>query len=221
MPHPGTLVIKHLGLQPYEETWRAMRDYTDRRDEASTDQLWLLEHPPVFTLGQAGKPEHLLDPGAIPVIQSDRGGQVTYHGPGQLLAYLLLDLRRAGLGVRGLVTRLEQAVVDMLAERGISATGRRDAPGVYVGEAKIAAIGLRVRHGCSLHGISLNVAMDLAPFSRINPCGYPGLPVTQLSELLPGADLSDVQRALPHYLARALGYTFEFETENSQESAIP
>jgi lipoyl(octanoyl) transferase len=221
MPRQGTLLVKQLGLQPYLTTWQAMRDYTERRGAAGADQLWLLEHPPVFTLGQAGKPEHLLDPGDIPVIKTDRGGQVTYHGPGQLVAYLLLDLRRAGIGVRGLVTRLEQAVVDQLAALGIEAKGRRDAPGVYVGEAKIAAIGLRVRHGCSFHGLSLNVAMDLAPFACINPCGYPGLPVTQLSDLLPGADLPGARRDFPQHLARALGYTLEFETHDSPESAIP
>jgi len=214
-PHTGTLVVKHLGLQPYAKTWQAMRDYTDSRDAASPDYLWLLEHPPIFTLGQAGKPEHLLHPGDIPVVKTDRGGQVTYHGPGQLVVYLLLDLRRAGLGVRGLVSLLEQAVIDLLAADGISAAARRDAPGVYVGEAKIAAVGLRVRHGCSFHGLSLNVAMDLSPFERINPCGHPGQPVTQLSDLLRGADLLQVQRDLPHHLARALGYTLEHTPRES------
>lgn len=209
MRHTGTLHIKELGLQPYAETWRAMRDYTDRRGPDGTDQLWLLEHPPVFTLGQAGKPEHLLDPGDIPVVETDRGGQVTYHGPGQLVAYLLLDLRRAGLGVRGLVNLLEQAVVDLLAAEGIEAAARKDAPGVYVEDAKIASIGLRVRRGCSFHGLSLNLAMDLSPFSRINPCGYPGLRVTQLRDLVPEVDLPRVRRELPQHLARGLGYTLD------------
>jgi lipoyl(octanoyl) transferase len=200
-----------MGLRPYAETWRAMREYTDQRDADSPDQLWLLEHPPVFTLGQAGKPEHLLAPGEIPVIKTDRGGQVTYHGPGQLVAYLLLDLRRAGLGVRGLVTLLEQAVIDLLRAEGIEASAREDAPGVYIAEAKIASVGLRVRHGCSFHGLSLNVAMDLTPFERINPCGYPGLEVTQLSELVEEADLPRVGQELSQHLARGLGYTLEFD----------
>lgn len=213
MSYNGTLQVKYLGRQPYDETWQAMRDYTDRRGPDSPDQLWLLEHPPVFTLGQAGKPEHLLDPGSIAVVKTDRGGQVTYHGPGQLVAYLLLDLRRAGLGVRGLVSLLEQTVIQLLADLGIEAVARRDAPGVYVHDAKIASIGLRVRRGCSFHGLSLNLDMDLSPFERINPCGYPGLRVTQLSELITDADIPKVQRDLPQYLAQALGYTLALEPE--------
>ncbi len=221
MPYAGTLIVKHLGLQPYAETWQAMQEYTDRRDDASPDQFWLLEHPPVFTLGQAGKSEHLLDPGDIPVVKTDRGGQVTYHGPGQLIGYLLLDLRRAELGVRGLVSLLEQTVIELLAADGIHAVARRDAPGVYVNEAKIASIGLRVRHGHSFHGFSLNVAMDLSPFSRINPCGYPGLRVTQLSELVRDVNLPRVQQELARHLAHGLGYTLEFESHHSPESVIP
>ncbi|MEJ2453422.1 MAG: lipoyl(octanoyl) transferase LipB [Candidatus Thiodiazotropha sp.] len=220
MPLTGTLHVKQLGLRPYAETWHAMRDYTDRRDASSDDQLWLLQHPPVFTLGQAGKPEHLIAPGTIPVIRTDRGGQVTYHGPGQLVAYLLLDLRRAGLGVRGLVTLLEQAVIDMLAAEGIEAAARRDAPGVYVGDAKIASVGLRVRHGCSFHGLSLNIAMDLSPFERINPCGYPGLHVTQLADWVKGADLPRAEREFPRHLARGLGYTLEFESRQRSETVV-
>jgi lipoyl(octanoyl) transferase len=220
MSSHGTLVVRHLGLRPYAETWQAMRDYTGRRDAASPDQLWLLEHPPVFTLGQAGKPEHLINPGAIPVVKTDRGGQVTYHGPGQLIAYLLLDLRRAGLGVRGLVNLLEQAVIAMLAADGIEAATRPNAPGVYVKEAKIASIGLRVRQGCSYHGLSLNIAMDLAPFDRINPCGYPGLRVTQLSELVTDATLSKAQRELPQHLAKGLGYTLKFEAKQIPEAIV-
>jgi lipoyl(octanoyl) transferase len=181
-----------------------MRAFTDGRGPETPDELWLTEHPPVFTLGQAGKPEHLLDPGAIPVIRVDRGGQVTYHGPGQVMAYLLLDLKRRGLGVRELVERLEQAVIDLLAAHGIDAHGRRDAPGVYVGAAKIAALGLRIRHGRSYHGLSLNVAMDLEPFDRINPCGYPGLEVTQLSALGGPAELERVADELAAHLARVL-----------------
>ncbi|MBA1332820.1 lipoate--protein ligase, partial [Candidatus Endoriftia persephone str. Guaymas] len=165
----NTLLVRELGVQPYLDVWQAMCDYTEQRDPQSTDQLWLLQHPPVFTLGQAGKPEHLLNPGEIPIVQSDRGGQVTYHGPGQLIAYLMLDLRRAKLGVRALVTLLEQSVIELLAKRGITSEARADAPGVYVEGRKIAALGLRVRRGCSYHGLSLNVAMETEPFSRINP----------------------------------------------------
>jgi lipoyl(octanoyl) transferase len=202
-----------LGRQPYESTWQAMRDYTDRRDHNSQDQLWLLEHPPVFTLGQAGKPEHLLSPGEIPVIQTDRGGQVTYHGPGQLIAYLMLDLRRANLGVRALVSQLELAVIALLNDYDVEGRPRSDAPGVYVGEQKIASLGLRVRHGCSFHGLSLNVDMDLEPFQRINPCGHPGLRVTQLADFGIHADLPSLGLALSNHLAKGLGYTLAAVSE--------
>lgn len=204
------LLVRQLGLQPYQTTWQAMQDYTNARDASSPDQLWLVEHPPVFTLGQAGKTEHLLDPGNIPVIKTDRGGQVTYHGPGQLIAYLLLDLRRARIGVRTLVGHLEGAVISLLAEYGIAAVARRDAPGVYIAESKVASLGLRIRRGCSFHGLSLNVDMDLAPFTRINPCGYPGLKVTQLVDQQIDADLATLGRKLPHHLAQTLGYTLTF-----------
>ncbi len=203
------LLVKQLGLQPYEIIWEAMRNYTEQRDQESQDQLWLLEHPPVFTLGQAGRPEHLIDPGGIPIIRTDRGGQVTYHGPGQLVAYLLLDLRRAKLGIRALVSLLEQTVIALLADHGVHAVARPDAPGVYVDDRKIAALGLRVRKGCSLHGLSLNIDMDLEPFSRINPCGYPGLAVTQLADLIDSADLPSIGRAFSRHLAQGLGYTCE------------
>lgn len=183
MKRPGVPEIHDLGLQDYGQVWRRMRAFTDSRHAETPDQLWLVEHPPVFTQGQNGQPEHLLDPGDIPVISTDRGGQVTYHGPGQQVMYVLLDLRRRKLGVRALVTLLEQTVIELLAEYGITAEARTDAPGVYVEGAKVASLGLRVRRGCSYHGVSLNVAMDLAPFERINPCGYPNLPVTQLSLL--------------------------------------
>ncbi|WPL19918.1 Octanoyltransferase [Thiorhodovibrio winogradskyi] len=182
-----------------------MVGFTDARDAASADELWVLEHYPVFTLGQAGRREHLLNPDKIPVIQSDRGGQVTYHGPGQLVVYVLLDLRRRGLGVRQLVSLLEQAVIALLAIQGIGAYSKAGAPGVYVTDAKIAALGLRVRRGCSYHGLALNVAMDLTPFSRIHPCGYPGLKVTQMADL--GCDLSmdSIAAALVDQLCRLLG----------------
>ena len=182
----SSLTVRRLpGLSDYGETWSAMRAFTAVRNPDTPDELWLLEHPPVFTLGQAGRPEHLLDPGPIPVVRTDRGGQVTYHGPGQLVAYLLYDLHRAGIGVRRLVGLLEQSVIDLLAARGIGALARADAPGVYVDGAKIASVGLRVSRGCSYHGIALNVDLDLDPFRRINPCGYPGLAVTRLADLCP------------------------------------
>jgi len=195
--------IRHLGLCDYRPVWRRMQDYTARRAGAADDVLWILEHHPVFTLGMNGKPEHLLAPGDIPVVEVDRGGQVTYHGPGQLLVYPLLDLRARGLGIRGLVELLEQSVIDWLGAQGVTARARRDAPGVYVDGAKIAALGLRVRRGCSYHGVSFNVDMDLEPFSRINPCGYAGMAVTQVRDLGIAADLDTVARGwLPGLLAR-------------------
>lgn len=175
--------IHNLGLRPYQETWDAMRDYTASRNAASEDQIWLVQHPPVYTQGQAGKPEHLLAPGDIPVIQIDRGGQITYHGPGQIIMYLLLDIRRAGIGIRALVSLIEESVIGFLQEQGIRAQSRADAPGVYVGGKKIASLGLRVRGGCTYHGVALNVDMDLEPFSRINPCGLVGMQMTQLRDL--------------------------------------
>ncbi|ENO0283418.1 MAG: lipoyl(octanoyl) transferase LipB [Enterobacter asburiae] len=176
------ILVRHLGLQPYEPVSQAMHDFTDSRDDSTPDEIWLVEHLPVFTQGQAGKAEHLLMTGDIPVIQSDRGGQVTYHGPGQQVMYVLLNLKRRKLGVRELVTLLEQTVVNTLAEYGIDAHPRADAPGVYVGEMKICSLGLRIRKGCSFHGLALNINMDLAPFQRINPCGYAGMEMTQMRQ---------------------------------------
>jgi lipoyl(octanoyl) transferase len=176
----NTLLVRQLGVQPYEPVSQAMHDFTDQRDETTPDEIWLVEHQPVFTQGQAGKAEHVLVPGDIPVIQSDRGGQVTYHGPGQQVMYVLLDLKRRKLGVRELVTLLEQTVVNTLAEFDIESHPRADAPGVYVGEKKICSLGLRIRKGCSFHGLALNIAMDLSPFLRINPCGYAGMEMTQM-----------------------------------------
>ena len=175
--------IHNLGLRPYQESWDAMRACTAARDADSADQIWLVQHPPVYTQGQAGKPEHLLAPGDIPVIQIDRGGQITYHGPGQTVMYLLLDLRRAGIGIRALVSLIEESVIGYLQELGIRAQSRIDAPGVYVDGKKIASLGLRVRGGCTYHGVALNVDMDLEPFSRINPCGLVGMQMTQLRDL--------------------------------------
>nr|VFK43659.1 MAG: lipoyl(octanoyl) transferase [Candidatus Kentron sp. SD]VFK47813.1 MAG: lipoyl(octanoyl) transferase [Candidatus Kentron sp. SD] len=177
------ITLRHLGLVDYETTWRAMRSFTHGRDSNTPDELWLLEHPPVFTLGQAGRLEHLKSPRDIPVVRTDRGGQVTYHGPGQLVLYVLLDLNRWRLGVRRLVEILENSVIALVSEAGIRANGKKGAPGVYVEGRKLAALGLRVRRGCCYHGLSLNVNMDLAPFGWIDPCGYPGLGVTQLRDL--------------------------------------
>jgi lipoyl(octanoyl) transferase len=177
------VIVRWLGRVAYEPTVQSMQRFTDERDAGTPDELWLLEHPPVFTLGMAADRSHLLEAGDIPVVQTDRGGQITYHGPGQLVAYPLLDLRRLGMQVRTLVLQLEQAVIDLVAAHGIAASGRRDAPGVYVDGAKLASLGLRVRRGASYHGLALNVDMDLAPFARINPCGMAGLAVTSLAQL--------------------------------------
>ena len=205
-PQPPPPLIRRLGCRPYEPVWREMQAFTNDRGPETRDQIWLLEHTPVFTLGQAAKPEHLLDPGTIPVVQTDRGGQVTYHGPGQLVAYLLLNLRRHGLGVRQLVNLIEQSLIDLLQAYAIEAVARPDAPGVYVEGRKIAALGLRVRHGCSFHGLSLNVDMELEPFSRINPCGYPDLQVAQLSEWYPDLDREAVANRLIRRILERLGY---------------
>jgi lipoyl(octanoyl) transferase len=199
------LLVRRLGLCEYVRTWRAMQAFTDGRGPETPDELWLLEHSPVYTLGQAGRPEHVLDAGGIPVIRVDRGGQVTYHGPGQLVVYVLVDLRRAGFGVKRLVHLLEQSVINLLAGYGIDSAARPDAPGVYVGDAKIAALGLRVRKGCSFHGLALNVAMDLEPFSRINPCGYSGLAVTQISDLGRPAKIRAVESDLSEKIEKLLG----------------
>jgi lipoyl(octanoyl) transferase len=199
-------IIRHLGLQAYEPTWRAMQRFTDERNAATPDEIWLLEHPPVFTLGLNAKREHLLAPGDIPVIQIDRGGQVTYHGPGQLVVYPLIDLKRSGLGVRQLVTALENAVVAYAAELGVAARASREAPGVYVDGAKLASVGLRVRRGASYHGLALNVTVDLEPFRRINVCGYPGLGVTRLEDLASGVEMSAAARALVPHLLGELGF---------------
>ncbi len=193
-----------LGRVDYEPTWRAMQDFTAARTADTADELWLLEHAPIFTLGLNAKPEHLLKPGDIPVLQIDRGGQVTYHGPGQVVAYVLLDIARRQLGVQRLVQLMEQAVIDLLAEFGVPAQGRRDAPGVYVEGAKLAAVGLRVKRGRSYHGLALNVDMDLEPFSRINPCGYPGMQVTQLRDLGISLDMDAVSARLASHLTRLL-----------------
>ncbi len=200
------LVVRQLARQPYQPVWQAMRDFTDARRPDSADELWLVEHEPVFTQGLAGRPEHVLNAGDIPLIQTDRGGQVTYHGPGQQVIYPLLDLERLGLGVRSLVCRLEQIVIDLLAGDGISGTRRDGAPGVFVGQAKIASIGLKVRRQCSYHGLAFNVDMDLEPFDRINPCGFAGMEMTCWARHSEQASMARAGKELTARLFTALGY---------------
>jgi lipoyl(octanoyl) transferase len=197
--------LRWLGRAKYEPTWRAMQAFTEQRGPETRDEIWFLEHPPVFTLGMNAAREHVLAPGDIPLVQIDRGGQVTYHGPGQLVVYPLLDVRRRGLGVRQLVMSLENGVIDLLASRNIEAVGRRDAPGIYVAGRKVASIGLRIRRGCSYHGLAFNIAMDLEPFRRINPCGFRGLEVTDLRTLGVSLELRDAAELLAPYLLGALG----------------
>ena len=198
-------LVRDLGRMAYEPVWRAMQAFTDARTEDTPDEIWLVEHDPVFTLGQAGKPEHVLMPGNIPVIHVDRGGQVTYHGPGQIVAYPLLDLKRLKVGVREYVDRIEQAVIDTLGDWNIGAARREGAPGVYVGGAKVAALGIRVRRGCTFHGLAFNIAMDLEPFRRINPCGYAGLEVTSMHDLGGPSSLDAVKPRLLDHLAVQFG----------------
>lgn len=202
---PKPLIVRRLGLRDYLPTWEAMRAFTDARTPGTPSELWIVEHPAVFTQGQAGKAEHLLAPGEIPVVQTDRGGQVTYHGPGQLVIYLLVSLRDAGVGIRGLVSIIEQAIIDLLGARGIEAQARPDAPGVYVDGRKIASLGLRVRRGFTYHGLALNVSNDLEPFRRINPCGHAGLEVTSTRQLGIGDDTDLLAQELSQRLADALG----------------
>ena len=206
-------IVRDLGRVDYGRVWRAMQAFTDARDERTPDEIWLVEHAPVFTLGQAGKPEHVLAPGDIPVLKVDRGGQVTYHGPGQIVAYPLLDLRRLKIGVRDYVHRIEQAIIDTLARYSIAAVRRDGAPGVYVDDAKVAALGIRVRRGCTFHGLAFNIAMDLEPFARINPCGYAGLAVTSVVDLGGPASMETVKPALLAELARQFDLALETATE--------
>ena len=201
--------IHSLGLVEYQPTWDAMKRFTAERDIETRDEIWLVQHPPVYTQGQAGKPEHLLHSTNIPVIKIDRGGQITYHGPGQIVAYLLLDLRRWKINVRELVRLMEQAVIALLAEHGIAAHGREDAPGVYVGGAKIAALGLKIKNGCCYHGLAFNVDMDLTPFANINPCGYEGMRVTQVCELGITVPINELQAELAQNLIHGLQRHFE------------
>lgn len=212
------LTIRKLGLQPYQPTWLHMQQFTDQRHADTPDEIWVLEHEPVFTQGQAGKAEHLLQTGDIPVVQVDRGGQVTYHGPGQLVAYLLLDLRRNHMGVRDAVTLMEEAIIAVLASYQVDAYAKPDAPGVYVGDAKIASLGLRVRRGCTFHGLALNLNMALEPFLRINPCGYAGMAMTQLANFVPELNNDEVVERLLDYLTKKIGYTL-VSVENTLETA--
>jgi lipoyl(octanoyl) transferase len=200
------LIVKKLGRQDYEPVWKAMHKFTDERTDEDVDQIWLVEHNPVFTQGQAGKAEHVLNAGDIPVIQSDRGGQVTYHGPGQLVAYFLINIRRKKFGVRDLVTHIENLVINTLKAYNIDSTARPDAPGVYVDGKKICSLGLRIRRGCSFHGLALNVDMDLSPFQRINPCGYQGMEMAQVSQLGGPSELENVEQQLIQELVELLGY---------------
>jgi len=204
MSAPSTLTVRHPGLTDYESAWQDMRAFTDNRSANTPDELWFLEHPPVFTLGRNGKQEYLHDTGNIPVINTDRGGQVTYHGPGQLIAYALLNIKRRQLGVQSLVQILEQAVIDLLTDYSLSAQRRERAPGVYVDDRKVAALGLRVRKGCTYHGLSLNVDMDLSPFAMIDPCGYSGLEVTQLRDLGVDATMETISTQFQNHFKRLL-----------------
>jgi len=213
VPPAGSWLVRELGRQPFKRVWPAMESYTDARGDDAADELWLVEHDPVFTLGQAGKPEHVLAAGNIPVVRTNRGGQVTYHGPGQLVAYPLVDLRRLNIGVREFVCRIEQALIDTLAHWRIVAVRKDGAPGVYVDGAKIGALGLRVRRGCTFHGLAFNVAMDLEPFSRINPCGYQGLQVTSVVKCGGPAALAEVKSALVAHLSSQLGLRPEFSPD--------
>jgi lipoyl(octanoyl) transferase len=201
------IIIRQLNLQPYELVWKKMSDFTQNRLKDTPDEFWLVEHFPVFTQGQAGKSEHILNPGLIPVIQTDRGGQVTYHGPGQVVLYTLVDLKRRNLNIKSFSSALEQAIIALLNDYGIKGVTRQNAPGVYVNNAKIASLGLRVRKGCSYHGLSLNVAMDLEPFTRINPCGFAELKVVQMSEFDKTIQVKKVSKELAQHLAILLKYT--------------
>jgi len=216
------LIIRHLGLQDYLTTYNAMKAFVEQRDQQSADEIWFLQHRAVFTQGQAGKADHILSPGTIPVIKADRGGQVTYHGPGQITAYLLIDLKRLKIGVRDLVTLIEQALVDCLQHWGISASPRSDAPGVYVDSGqKIASLGLRIRKGCSYHGFNFNISMDMQPWQRINPCGL-GVEMTQLADLVkPAPNINQVTEKLTQLLMLGLGYNSHQIGDDSALNAYP
>jgi len=219
----NTVIVRQLQHQSYLPCWQAMRQFTDQRTEETPDEIWLLQHDPVFTQGQNGKPEHILNAGDIPVVQVDRGGQVTYHGPGQLVIYTLVDLKRKKFNVRDMVTIIEKSVIQLLADDGVTAIAKREAPGVYVANKKICSVGLRIRRGCSYHGLAFNVDMDLSPFTRINPCGFQQLEMTQLSDLTSSVDFHATEMRLLGYLIENLGYTdrllqsgMAYATENNK-----
>jgi len=224
MHHKKEIKIRWLGRQDYHSCWQAMQTFTQQRTELTPDEIWLCEHHPVYTQGQNGKPEHLLNSGQIPVVQTDRGGQITYHGPGQLMVYTLIDIKRSGMNVRAFVSALEQSIIDLLAQFQINGQAKREAPGVYVDDKKICSIGLRIRKGCSYHGIAFNVAMDLSPFNGINPCGFKTLQMTQFSELGGLSDPLETGRQLVHYFVKNLVYTqayfIEEDTNGIQNTAI-
>ncbi len=220
MEHAEQIIIRDLGVVEYLPTWEAMQAFTADRQPETVDEIWLLEHEPVFTQGHAGKEEHVLAAGDIPVIPVDRGGQVTYHGPGQLVVYLLLNLRRKKFGVRELVARMEQSIVELLQQYGVEAYARDDAPGVYVDGAKICSLGLRVRRGCSFHGLAFNLDMDLEPFNRINPCGYSGMAVTRLINLVDNIDRDTVKETLKEILVKRLGYTGQRRYNSLEETDV-
>lgn len=205
----NSVIIRHLGICDYQAMWQTMKSFTDQRQPNTPDEIWLLQHPPVFTQGQAGKAEHIHDPHDIPIVQTDRGGQVTYHGPGQLIAYTLIDLRRKQLTIRQFVTHIEQAIIALLKHYDIEGNTRCKAPGVYIADDKVASLGLRVRKGCAYHGLSLNVDMDLTPFSYINPCGFSRLGMTQLSEHINTVKIHEIEQQLSYSLIRELGYNRE------------
>ena len=206
MPGMQKLIIKQLGLVDYVTTWRRMQAFTNTRNFETIDELWLLEHPPVFTQGQAGKAEHVIKPSNIPIVQSDRGGQVTYHGPGQLVAYTLFDLNRLKISIRKLICKLEQSVISVLADYGIESQGKRAAPGIYVNDGKICSIGLRIKRGYAYHGLAFNIDMDLQPFTCINPCGFQGLKITQLADFIHNPDKTRIQEQLVTYLSQNFEY---------------
>jgi len=208
-----SVIIRHLGRQSYEPIWQKMQTFTDQRDDSAADEIWLVEHEPVYTQGQAGKAEHVLAPGDIPVVKVDRGGQVTYHGPGQQMMYVLFNLRRLKIGVRELVTWLEETIIDALQDYSINAYAKPDAPGVYVDDCKVASLGLRVRRGCSFHGLALNVNMDLSPFLRINPCGYAGMEMVQTSEINGPASLEQAGQGLIKHMLKRLNAEHVVHTE--------
>lgn len=219
MSDRARLNVRRLGRRDYVETWRAMQRFTDERDGRTIDELWLVEHPPVYTQGLAGRPEHVLSPGEIPIVQTDRGGQVTYHGPGQLVAYPLLDIERLGVGIRTLVGLLEGVVIDLLDEHRLVGERKCGAPGVFVGGAKIASIGMKVRRGCTFHGIAINLDLDLEPFSRINPCGFAGQQMTRLIDQRPDADVARVPERFTTLLAEALGLDWRYpETDDAEQA---